>query len=197
MSTFSERLKQFIEHEQLTIYKVNKAAGLSTGLLFKALQGNKSISSESVERILRAYPQLNADWLLTGRGEMLVPQQATPPPPLVEPLPEELEKSLYRSIIWHLLLQDRYADTKRQLERCIALLEQIEARSAELKGQMLRIRQMLEANYQFQPQDHGLYEISLRIAAGDDGKFTPRQLKKNLQLSRRLVQYLGLDEEGK
>lgn len=197
MSTFSERLKQFIKHEQLTIYKVNKAAGLSTGLLFKALQGNKSISSESVERILRAYPQLNADWLLTGRGEMLVPQQATPPPPLVEPLPEELEKSLYRSIIWHLLLQDRYADTKRQLERCIALLEQIEARSAELKGQMLRIRQMLEANYQFQPQDHGLYEISLRIAAGDDGKFTPRQLKKNLQLSRRLVQYLGLDEEGK
>ncbi len=197
MSTFSERLKQFIEHEQLTVYKVNKAAGLSTGLLFKALQGDKGISSESVERILRAFPQLNADWLLTGRGEMLIPQQAAPAPPPADPLPEDLERSLYRCIIWHLLLQDRYKDTRQELERCISLLEQVGNRSAELKEQMLRIRQMLEANYQFQPQDHGLYEISLRIAAGDDGKYTPRQLKKNLQLTQRLVHFLGLDEEEK
>lgn len=197
MSTFSERLKQFIEHEQLTIYKVNKVAGLSTGLLFKALQGDKGISSESIERILRAYPQLNADWLLTGRGEMLAPQQDSLSQLPTATLPEELEKSLYRSIIWHLLLQDHYKDTKRQLEHCISLLEQVESRSKELKEQMLRIRQMLEANYQFQPQDHGLYEISLRIAAGDDGKFTPHQLKKNLQLARRLIHFLGLDEEEK
>lgn len=47
------------------------AAGLSVGLLGKAKSGNKGMSSNNIEKILLAYPDLSPDWLLTGSGEML------------------------------------------------------------------------------------------------------------------------------
>lgn len=47
------------------------AAGLSIGLLGKLKKSGKGMSSTNIEKILSSYPDLNAEWLLTGRGEML------------------------------------------------------------------------------------------------------------------------------
>lgn len=51
--------------------KLTIDAGLSVGLLGKARKTGKSMTSTSIEKILLAYPDLNAEWLLTGRGEMI------------------------------------------------------------------------------------------------------------------------------
>jgi poly(3-hydroxybutyrate) depolymerase len=45
-------------------------ASLSVGLLGKAKKSGKDMAAESIEKILCAYPELSADWLLTGRGNM-------------------------------------------------------------------------------------------------------------------------------
>lgn len=192
MSTLSQRLQQFVDHEGLTLYQANRAAGLSTGILIKAAQGT-GLSAASLARLLLAFPQLNADWLLTGRGQMLLADDARPAPPSPDPLPPDLDASLYRCIIWHILLQDTYADTLDRLDDCIALVKKSGGQLATLDGQLQRLRQMIVTNHDFQPQDHGLYEISLRIAAGDDGRYTPAQLKSDLDLPRRLVRHLGLE----
>lgn len=55
-----------INDNQMTI-----AAGLSVGLLGKAKNGGKGLSSSSIEKILLAYEDISPDWLLTGRGSML------------------------------------------------------------------------------------------------------------------------------
>jgi hypothetical protein len=137
-----------------------------------------------------AYPDLNADWLLTGRGAMILDN--TPPPPPLPPLPEDLAASLYRCIIWHLLLQDSYAETMHRLDEILALLTSVQERATDLRDQLLRLSSLLKANYEFQPVDHGLYEMSLRIAAGDDGKNIPTQLKDHFDVSAALREHLGL-----
>lgn len=62
-----ERILQFIEYKRLSKNKFYKETGLSNGILDK--QGG--ISSDSLEKIYYVYPEINLDWLLTGKGEML------------------------------------------------------------------------------------------------------------------------------
>jgi hypothetical protein len=93
---------------------------------------------------------------------------------------------LYRCVIWHLLLQDSYAETMARLEEILAKLTAAQEKVSDLRDQLLRLQLLLKKNYEVQPSDHGLYEMSLRIAAGDDGRHTPRQLKDQFDFEREL-----------
>lgn len=65
------RLQEFMDSQQLSTYQVNKEAGLCKGLLTNAYSKRQGLTATTLEAILNAYPQLNANWLICGRGEML------------------------------------------------------------------------------------------------------------------------------
>lgn len=187
----TERLKLFMQHEGVTTFQMNKAAGLSRTLLAKALEKHQGLNSTTIEKIVTAYPNLNVDWLVTGRGEMLMseePQKISNKK--IQALPKELESSLYRQVVWHLLLQDTYTESHDRLVEIIDMMNTLCDRASTLSEQLGRIRQLMEAQYAIQAQDHGLYEMTLRIAAGEDGKYTPTQLKDANEINQRLVRYL-------
>ena len=69
---FIDRLEAFMKAEGLNANKVTVTAELSNGLLGKALKTRGSMNSDSVERILCAYTNLSAEWLMTGKGTMYV-----------------------------------------------------------------------------------------------------------------------------
>ncbi len=66
-----ENLKTFIDSQGLTMKEVERVAGLSNGVLSKAINAGTSIRSDSVEKILSAFPELSPHWLLSGEGQML------------------------------------------------------------------------------------------------------------------------------
>lgn len=66
------RLQQFIDRMNLSLYQVNKEAGLSKGLLTNAFAKRQGLTTSTLEALLNTYPQLNANWLIVGRGEMLI-----------------------------------------------------------------------------------------------------------------------------
>ena len=66
-----EKIRQFIEKKALTIKGVEDAAGLKQSTLSKALKNGGSLGSDKLEKILMAYPELSAEWLFRGEGEML------------------------------------------------------------------------------------------------------------------------------
>lgn len=87
------RLQQFLDHEQLTAYQANKEAGLSKGLLINAFTNQRGLTTSTLEALLNAYPQLNANWLITGRGEMLNPEpDAAVPPSVTEKHIQDLDE---------------------------------------------------------------------------------------------------------
>ena len=188
----TERLQLFMQHEGVTACQMNKEAGLTRTLLIKAIEKHQGLNTATIEKIVRRYPNLNADWLITGRGNMLIDAEA---PKLsqvkTQVLPKELESSLYRQIVWHLLLQESYTETHERLVEIIETLNTLKDKASTLSEQLSRIRQVMEAQYAIQAQDHGLYEMTLRIAAGEDGKFTPSQLKNKEEMNQRILRYLG------
>ena len=68
---FYDRLKAFITDMGKTISRVGTECGFSKGSLGIVIRQKRAIGSDRLIMILRKYPTLNADWLMTGRGEMI------------------------------------------------------------------------------------------------------------------------------
>ena len=79
MGKFIERLQLFQEKMGINDNQMTVKASLSVGLLGKAKKSGKDMAAESIEKILYAYPELSADWLLTGRGSMTNEAEDKPP----------------------------------------------------------------------------------------------------------------------
>ena len=76
---FFDRLDEYMAHSGLNDNKLTVAASLSIGALGKQRKGSRGLSSDSIAKILYAYPDLNGDWLLTGRGQMQYKEEAAAP----------------------------------------------------------------------------------------------------------------------
>ncbi len=63
----TDRIKQYIDFKGITRYKFHKDLGLSNGFLDKS----REISTDKYANILAYYPDINAEWLLTGKGKMI------------------------------------------------------------------------------------------------------------------------------
>lgn len=69
------RLSEYITSSGITFNKLALELGLSNSYFSKMVKNNGSIGSDIIENILRVHPNINGDWLLTGRGEMLRNEQ--------------------------------------------------------------------------------------------------------------------------
>lgn len=66
-----ERIAQIITHEQLTSGKFALAIGTQPSVISHILNGRNKPSMEIIQKILSAYPSINPDWLVLGRGSMM------------------------------------------------------------------------------------------------------------------------------
>lgn len=71
MSRILSRIHQFVDSQGLSIREIERTIGVTNGVISGAIKNNREIGSEKIENILQAYPQLSAEWLLRGEGEML------------------------------------------------------------------------------------------------------------------------------
>lgn len=79
METITERLSKYMDFKNLNPNKITVDAGLSVGLIGKSIKNNSGLNSETIEKILHSYPDINPTWLLTGKGEMLLHEQNQTP----------------------------------------------------------------------------------------------------------------------
>ena len=71
MGTILSRIQEISSHEGITIGALERIIGASKGVLSRAINNGTDIQSKWIQIIVENYPQYSADWLLTGRGEML------------------------------------------------------------------------------------------------------------------------------
>ncbi len=67
----NERLKQFIDFLGVSTRNFEQKISVSNGLIGRFLSKNTTIQSDVLSKICYTYPELNPEWLITGRGEML------------------------------------------------------------------------------------------------------------------------------
>lgn len=66
--TTKDRLKEFVLYLDMGQNAFEKEVGIANGYLASK---SKSISSDTIEKVLMRYPDINLKWLFTGKGSML------------------------------------------------------------------------------------------------------------------------------
>lgn len=66
-----KRIKCFIDYKGISVRKFEETVGFSNGSFASQYKKNKTIGVDKVENILHLFPEINPEWLLTGKGEML------------------------------------------------------------------------------------------------------------------------------
>ncbi len=69
--TAAARLAQYLTVVGISERDFNRRTGFSNGLLGNAVKNGRALGSDKLEKVLSTFPELSADWLLTGRGPML------------------------------------------------------------------------------------------------------------------------------
>ena len=68
MENIIDRLEYFMNQIGLNDNRLTNEAGLSVGLIGKARKVRKGLHSDTIEKILHTYSQLNPLWFITGQG---------------------------------------------------------------------------------------------------------------------------------
>jgi len=77
MIDFFSRLDMFMKYKGLNDNKITVETGISNGLIGKGRKRG-ALSQDSISKILHTYQDLDANWLFTGKGEMLKSNTVAP-----------------------------------------------------------------------------------------------------------------------
>lgn len=68
MNPINERIRQYLDYKGVSRYRAEKDCGMSKNLLGRS----SNLSSGYLCKLLDMFPDLSAEWLLRGKGEMLI-----------------------------------------------------------------------------------------------------------------------------
>lgn len=130
-----ERLFMFFEAQGLKHTPVEKELGLTNGYLGKMRNRNGSIGSDILETIFCKFQELNPNWVLTGRGSMLIND-------LDQSLPQQQSNSELTpseaSLIYK-MYQDEKHEKEKMLKEKELKIEELNQRIIELSTELARI----------------------------------------------------------
>lgn len=91
------RLQQFLVAENISQAQFAETIGVARASISHILSGRNKPGFDFLESMVRHYPNLNFEWLLTGRGKMYNTAKAPLEEPAapVSPLPAAAENSLF------------------------------------------------------------------------------------------------------
>jgi hypothetical protein len=75
------RLKEYIDYKGISISAFEKSIGMSNASFGKSLKKGGTIGADKLEIILKIYPEISLNWLVTGEGEMLKKDLVNKSPP--------------------------------------------------------------------------------------------------------------------
>lgn len=75
MNPLQERLQSFLNNEDISLRAFERQCNIKAGTASKMTENSYGTT---FHKIAKAYPQLNVEWLKTGKGQMLNPQPQQP-----------------------------------------------------------------------------------------------------------------------
>lgn len=103
-----ERIRLVLSAKSISVNAFAKQVQIAQPTLNPQLRGDRSLSSKVIEGVLRVFPDVSAEWLLRGRGEMLLDDEAN----VGLPLPADSDS------VWHA----RYDELEKRYGQLLAIL---------------------------------------------------------------------------
>lgn len=133
-----DRLDIYMKSNRLNDNKITTSAGLTNGIIGKSRKEGRDLSAKSIELILNTYPDLNPNWLLTGKGDMLKPAK--------NPFSQMTEREIGESVSE--VIMDMY--TKGEIYPASIYDKAIAEKNKEISARDSRIEELQREIWQLQ-----------------------------------------------
>lgn len=67
-----QRIMDFLSVSKLSINALSRTIGMTQSTVLRQLKGEQALSSKLLDGILSCYPDLSAEWLMRGKGDMFL-----------------------------------------------------------------------------------------------------------------------------
>lgn len=143
IDAIGERVKKLIEYKKCSVNSFAKVIGIRQNTLHQQLTGDRRVSMEVIYSIIISYSDIDANWLITGKGNMLKEDKASSDnggdvKEEVEALKKEIKRLIEVNEDYETILKNRDKFEEGLANDIIALKEKISL----LKGENKILREL-------------------------------------------------------
>lgn len=135
----ANRLEAFRKAKKLKQNVLAQILGVTTGFMSNVLSGRSDMTKSFLQALAKSFPELNFDWLMHGRGSMLIGDQSATVDILREAVPvyERASPGVFAGAEALLATLDaRLQALEQELERTLAAAVVLEVRVKALEGRL-------------------------------------------------------------
>lgn len=77
--TVNQRIMEFLKFMKISVNSMCKELNLKQSTVNGQLNGTNTLSADTIVHVIRAYPELSAEWVLRGKGPMILNELSIDP----------------------------------------------------------------------------------------------------------------------
>nr|DAQ05435.1 MAG TPA: SOS-response transcriptional repressor [Caudoviricetes sp.] len=120
--TIYQRIMLILEDKQVSVNALSKLVDMSQTTLNTQLKGERALSANVVAKVLVAYPDVSAEWLMRGIGTMYHKEGADDSPYMVAETPHREESKIEESYQDDSVWKAKYEELEKRYDQLLSIL---------------------------------------------------------------------------
>lgn len=120
--TIYQRIMLILEDKQVSVNALSKLVDMSQTTLNTQLKGERALSANVVAKVLVAYPDVSAEWLMRGIGTMYHKEGADDSPYMVAETPHHDEPKVVEPHQDGSVWKAKYEELEKRYDQLLSIL---------------------------------------------------------------------------
>lgn len=121
-ATIYQRVKLVLEDKSISVNALSKQINVAQATLNPQLRGDRTLAANIVEKILTAFPDVSAEWLMRGIGTMYSNQNADDSSYMVAETPHHEEPKIEESHQDDSVWKAKYDELEKRYDQLLSIL---------------------------------------------------------------------------
>lgn len=120
--TIYQRVKLVLEDKSISVNALSKQINVAQATLNPQLRGDRTLAANIVEKILAAFPDVSAEWLMRGIGTMYSNQDADDSSYMVAETPHHEEPKIEEPHQDDSVWKAKYEELEKRYDQLLSIL---------------------------------------------------------------------------
>lgn len=120
--TIHQRVKMIFEDKSISVNALSKQINVAQATLNPQLRGDRTLAANIVEKILTAFPDVSAEWLMRGAGTMYGNQGADDSSYMAAETPHREEPKIEESHQDDSVWKAKYEELEKRYDQLLSIL---------------------------------------------------------------------------
>lgn len=121
-ATIYQRVKLILEDKSVSVNAISKQINVAQATLNPQLRGDRTLAANIVEKILTAFPDVSAEWVMRGVGTMYGKQDVDDSSYMVAETPHREEPNIEESHQDDSVWKAKYEELEKRYDQLLSIL---------------------------------------------------------------------------